>query len=123
MGFNRRYLSEEVLRRNYEKGGRKAIFQLYSTADAILTQDKFSSEVTDLFAQKLDEKTLSSRLRELFKCQEFEKNIHRKISAFSSYVNEGIESVRLKYPEAESFVTENQNLTLEDVRTILLKQL
>lgn len=49
MGFNKRFLSEETLRRSYEIGGVENVLKLYR-ADAIITSDQFSSKVTDTVA-------------------------------------------------------------------------
>lgn len=123
MGFNRRYLNEEKLRRSYKNGGRKAIFLLYSTADAILCQDQFASKVTDLFAQRLDEKTLSEKLASIFQCTEFEFAVMRKVNAHRVSREQSLAEAISAYPDEIAFLESNAETPHERVREILLKQL
>lgn len=47
MGFHKRYLSESVLIALFKTGGLESVIKAYS-ADAIITSDPFSTEVTNI---------------------------------------------------------------------------
>lgn len=123
MGFHKRYLNEKRLREVYCKGGRKAIFLLYSTADAIIAEDKFSSEITDLFSKRLEEKELSRALAAAFKCHEFEDFILRRLAAINIVEEVGLEDAMVMFPEDASFLRENARNSSREVQEALLKQL
>jgi len=68
MGFNKRFLSEDMLRFNYEAGGVDRVLQLFKT-DAIITDDKFSSKITDIvsnFSDHRDHDKLCEELKQSF---------------------------------------------------------
>jgi hypothetical protein len=68
MGFNKRFLSEEILRRYYNQGGVENVLLLFK-ADAIITEDKFSSKITDVvgeFSRNRDKSKLDQELKQAF---------------------------------------------------------
>ena len=68
MGFNKRFLSEDMLRFNYKTGGVDRVLQLFKT-DAIITDDKFSSKITDIvsgFSDHRDHDKLYEELKQSF---------------------------------------------------------
>jgi hypothetical protein len=68
MGFHTRHLNEETLRRIYKKDSVNGIFLLYITADAIDSEDKFTSEVTDFFCDKFSREEIAQKIKEKFSC-------------------------------------------------------
>ena len=49
MGFNKRYIDKTSLLSQYESGGIKEVMRYLSNPDALISQDEFSSDITDIF--------------------------------------------------------------------------
>ena len=64
MGFHTRHLSKSYILANYEKGGIKAVLQLYR-ADAIISSDSFSSEITAIMGNYIEHRDHSRLEKEL----------------------------------------------------------
>jgi len=68
MGFNKRFLSEDTLRRSYEIGGVENVLKLYR-ADAIVTSDPFSTKITDIvgdFSDHRNKERLDEEIKQNF---------------------------------------------------------
>ena len=65
MGFNKRYISKDVLQRRYESGGIKDVMSYMANADALITQDPFSSRVVEIFYDECAENSCWGKIEEM----------------------------------------------------------
>ncbi len=66
MGFNKRYLSEENLRYQFEDGGSSAVFEYLFKPDALIGTDDFSGECMALIHSRDSKEQIIQRIETLF---------------------------------------------------------
>lgn len=123
MGFYTRHLSEKNLRSIYDSQGKHGIYMTFKTADAVTTEDPFSSSVVELFHRRLSEPEMATELRQLFQSDVYERTILRRLSAFSEFKENGLEQACKMYPGEAEFIKNNVDQNFSDVKTALLKKL
>jgi hypothetical protein len=51
MGFNKRYVNEENIRKVYEEGGYDSLVDYIRKPDALMVSDEFSGKIVDLMIE------------------------------------------------------------------------
>ena len=65
MGFNKRFISEEIIISVYEHGGYKRLVEYITKPDTLLISDKFSNKIIKLIQENNSEQRVKILMRYL----------------------------------------------------------
>jgi hypothetical protein len=63
VGFNKRFISEEIIISVYEQGGYKHLVEYITNPDALLISDKFSNKIIKLIQENNSEQRVKILMR------------------------------------------------------------